>query len=136
MKGRVLVVASALIGGLTACGVSEADLPDRDDPGVVATERRLAAIIGADDRIVGGDAHCEVRLLRDDPPVAYAWAECFGVGAVSLPVRVEGDAVEFPGDGGQYGEDVERLFPSDLVELILQPSTAVRPSPPVTTVPG
>ena len=49
-----------------------------------------------------------------------------GEGA-GVPVRVEGDRVRIPEDGGGYDDDVRAMFPDDIAELILERSPLTRP---------
>jgi hypothetical protein len=72
------------------------------------------------------EMYCEWDVLGEDADAVYIWALCetFGGSAVSLPVRINlSDAghftcVEMPGDGTNYGPDIERLFPMDVRERI------------------
>jgi hypothetical protein len=137
-----LVALVSLVGaGLAGClGPSSYSLPDRSDPSVRATEAELAERFGRN------GSRCQVRLLGEDGDVRYAWLDCTsepepitlrlddgetqtmasGSGA-SVPVRIEGDRSEGPGDGTAYEPDVRRLFPAGLADRILNDPYSLRP---------
>ncbi|MEI2638036.1 MAG: hypothetical protein V9F03_03405 [Microthrixaceae bacterium] len=105
---RVLPLITVVL--VVSCGGASYVLPDRADDRVKATETDLAQVIGA---ARGGD-DCDVRLLGESGGSFYVWAECFGAsGGISAPMRVDGDEVHLPGDGGQYADDVRSLFPAE-----------------------
>ncbi|HEU0132487.1 MAG TPA: hypothetical protein VFQ85_15995 [Mycobacteriales bacterium] len=119
------VLAVLLLG---ACTRTVDDLPDRADPAVHAEEQRLAALLGRG-AVLSRPGPCAVRLLGRDGATSYAWAECrVGDEAVSLPVRVDGERVRYPGDGGAFARDVRRLFPRRLEDVILRAPDGVRPT--------
>jgi hypothetical protein len=106
-----------------ACSSSSFALPDRTDR-VRAIEDDLSQVISA---ARGGD-DCEVRLLGEADDSSFVWAECSGSsGAVSAPMRVDGNDVEVPGDGSQYPDDVRRLFPAEIADAILSDQAPLRP---------
>lgn len=121
LVGGVSIVLVGCSGGLTV-----ANLPDRGDPEVQATEARLASVVERHNDLIGPDPDCDVRLLSEEGPVAYVWAECRSHGAVSLPLRVEGAKAEWPRDG-TYADDLERLFPDELHDLLVEGGAAIRP---------
>ncbi len=123
------MVDMRLVPGLVAvllavsCTGSSYSLPDQTDQ-VQATERQLAPVVGA----AFDGADCEVRFLGKSDGSSFVWAECAGpLGAVSAPMRVDGDDVQVPGDGSLYTEDVRRMFPDDLADAILAREERLRP---------
>ncbi|MEZ5310884.1 MAG: hypothetical protein R2735_09895 [Microthrixaceae bacterium] len=118
-------VLPMIVGVLAvSCAGSSYGLPDRTDGRVKATETDLAQVIGA---ARGGD-DCDVRLLGKSAGSSYVWAECFGAsGVISAPMRVDGDEVHLPGDGGQYADDVRSLFPAEVADAILTDQERLRP---------
>lgn len=107
-----------------SCSSSSFALPDRTDDQVRATEGDLSQVVSASR---GGDG-CDVRLLGEADGSSFVWAECFGSsGGISAPMRVDGDDVELPGDGSQYSEDVRRLFPAEIADVILTDQERLKP---------
>ncbi len=124
MVGMRLVSPLAVMVMTAACGGASYGLPDRTDDRVKATEDELAQVVGA---ARGGD-DCDVRLLAESDGRSFVWAECFGAsGGISAPMRVDGNKVQLPGDGGLYADDVRRLFPKDLADAILTDQERLRP---------
>jgi hypothetical protein len=80
----------------------------------------------AEDMLGDRSALCEWEVWGRTDQSLYLWALCeSGTGSgVSTPVVVYLDAVgqvaavNRPGDGAQYGQDVRRLFPPDIQERI------------------
>ncbi|WBB69522.1 hypothetical protein [Micromonospora sp. WMMD812] len=118
-------------GLLAGCTSPPYPLPDRAAADVRAEEERLAGLLPRP--LLDGPGTCRVRLLGRDGAVSYAWAHCTGpagaggAAGVSVPVRVEGDAVGVPEDGAGYPESVRRLFPHDLAEAVLDDPDRLRP---------
>lgn len=118
MRVALALVAVAL---LASCGEPYA-VPDPDDPDVAAAEAELAPVVGA---ALDG-ATCEVRLIGVEGNSSFVWARCSwttsdGIrGGMSGPMRVDGTEVQMPGDGSLFEEDVRRLFPADLADVILR----------------
>lgn len=115
---QVTSVAAIAVVLASGCGGGYS-LADRDRPEVVKEEERLAPLVEAVPEIAGPHSSCDLRFLGSDSTGVFAWAKCTGTGAVSLPVRVDGEEVEWPVDA-TYQADVLRLFPADLAELILK----------------
>lgn len=108
-----------------ACDGSDYALPDRSDPAVQAEESRLASIVNQDGR-VAGKGTCEIRLLGTDDDGSYGWAGC---SAFSGPVKVDSSGdIHVPRDGNLYQDDVERIFPSQIVSAMREePRSALLP---------
>lgn len=121
---RRMIVGSAVAATVMAsCSRTSYSLPERTNE-VVAAEADLAKVVGT---ARGGD-DCTVRYLGEDDRASFVWAECAGSnGAVSGPARVEGDDVEWPGDGSQHAEDVRRMFPKDIADAISSDAQRLRP---------
>lgn len=119
-----------MASGAAACGGDESAwvLPDRTDPEVLRTESKLAGIVEVGKGWEERWETCEVRLLGGTDPTYYVWAECSrGISAVSLPLRIEGETVTGPRDGGYFADDVRALFPEDLAEAMFEQSELLRP---------
>lgn len=127
---RTLSGMLILVGMMASSCQGQWQLPDRTNPAVLQEEQRLATLLGASDDVLStGGGNCEVRLLGRDGETSYAWAHCEhggGEGA-SVPVRVDGRSVRVPGDGSDYSEDVEALFPGRLADEILEHDDRLRP---------
>ena len=120
MRVAAFVLAVAL---LASCGEEGHPLPDRGDAGVMAAEVELERIVSA----AQDGAECGVRLLGESDGSSFVWAECSGPsGGVSAPMRIDGAEVQVPGDGSLYEDDVRRLFPAGLADLILDHPDRVR----------
>lgn len=127
MNRRLLICF--VVGGLVAGCSSPVALPDRTDPGVQAEETRLAELLETtDDFWPPQPRRCSVRLLGQEGATSYVWAHCEGPEVVadgqierpagSLALRIDGDRVSEPRDGGLYVDDVEEMFPADIAEAI------------------
>lgn len=109
---------------LTSCGSSSYALLDRTDSHVQAKEMELTPIITAAE---AADT-CAVRFLGESDGASFVWAECVGPdGELSAPFRIEGTTLAAPRDGGQFANDVRRLFPAPLWEAILKNPDRLRP---------
>ncbi len=112
------------MGLAVSCSGPSYTLPDRTDDQVRAIEDDLSQVVSTSR---GGDG-CDVRLLGGADGRSFVWAECFGSsGGISAPMRIDGDDVELPGDGSQYPDDVRRLFPAEIADLILTDQERLRP---------
>ena len=90
-----------------------------------AKEMELAPIVTAAE---AADT-CAVRFLGESDGASFVWAECVSPdgGKLSGPFRVEGTTVVAPEDGGQFSDDVRRLFPAPLDDAILKDPDRLRP---------
>lgn len=141
-----LIVGVALIGGFLAGCSDPVVLPDRTDPAVQAEEARIGDVLetveearigdvtgSADAILVPRPRECAVRLLGQDGDTSYVWANCFGPldgperPGIGAPVRIDGDRVWVPGDGSQYGEDIEEMFPADIAKAIFDGGERISP---------
>ncbi len=103
------------------------ELPDRTDDAVRSEEARIITLLKAT-RDVSLPGDCDVRLLGQDQSASFVWAYCSdGVSGASVPLRIDGDKVSIPGDGSLYSIDVERMFPADLADAILDRDERLRP---------
>ena len=132
MFRRYVVGIGVVIGVMSGCSPSPYPLPDRDTPAVLAEEKRLAALLP--DELLWGPGTCKVRLLGKEGSSSFAWATCdmtptadVPSGGLSMPVRVDGDQVRKPADGGGYAESVRRMFPHRLADAVLREPDAFRP---------
>ena len=96
-------------------------VPDPTDAAVQQEEQRLATLLGNSDQVIPQPGSCKVRLLGRDGGTSYAYAACESAegSATQLPARIDGTTIRLPGDGSQYSEDVEALFPRRLAREIL-----------------
>lgn len=121
-----LVAGVVLIAGCSSeVPVAPWPLPDRSDPEVVQAEERIRFLVEATD-VAGGSAECEVRYLGSDDEAEFAQVSCLGKWGEAGPVRVEGDRVLRP-DEATYEEDLRRLFPEGLRQLMREDPDGVRP---------
>lgn len=134
MRARKLIIALSLVLVSGAgCSSRQPELPDRAAPAVRAEEARIAALLGADTSILGGQSECKVRLLGQEAGASFVWATCDAVDppytAVSAPLRVEDSEVTVPGDGAAFSQTVREMFPEALADFVLnnQDSPEVRP---------
>ena len=134
MRGQKLIIALSLVLVSGAgCSRPQPELPDRATPAVRAEEARLAALLGADTSILGGQSRCRVRLLGQEAGASFVWATCEAVDpphtGISAPLRVEGAEVTVPGDGAAFSRTVHEMFPEALADFVLsnQDSPEVRP---------
>ena len=137
-SARIALLGTALLGtallgtALLGCSAPPYPLPDRGAVEVRAEERRLAALLpGA---LLWGPGTCEARLLGRAGRSSFAWADCrttptadLPAGGVSMPVRVTGEQVDKPADGGDYAGSVRKLFPPQLADLALRDPDRLRP---------
>lgn len=121
-----------MVGMMSGCSESPYQLPDRNTPAVQAEEKRLAARLP--DKLLWGSGTCKVRLLGKEGSSSFAWATCemtptadVPSGGISMPVRVDGDQVRKPADGGGYAESIKRLFPHRLADTVLHEPDRLRP---------
>jgi hypothetical protein len=120
---RLVLPLAALVLTVSCAGTAY-ELPDRNAAQVKASEADLSQVVGAS--LDGAD--CEVRLLGESEGSSFVWAECSGpLGGISAPMRVDGDNVRIPEDGGGYDDDVRRLFPDDVADAILTDRERTRP---------
>jgi hypothetical protein len=124
--------AAVSVLALAACS-SSYEPPERTDA-VRAVEAEVAREVVASKKFSSADGTCEVRLLGQDGPARYGWADCeFHDGsAVSAPVRVDTDQpesirVRIPGDGAAYAPTVRGMFPHDMAEAILDHEQRLMP---------
>lgn len=132
MLRRFVAGIGVTVGVVSGCSEAPYELPDRDTPAVQAEEKRLAAHLP--EKLLWGPGTCKVRLLGKEDSSSFAWASCamtptadIRSGGVSMPVRVDGDQVRKPEDGGGYAESVKRMFPSRLADAVLQEPDGLRP---------
>jgi hypothetical protein len=136
----VRVLLGGIVLGLLVAGCSDEpdaswQLPDRDDPSVLAEEARLAAVVEASDVVwhTFGPMACDVRLLGAEAAASFVWAECGvdlddgGRSGLSVPLRIEGDTVIEALDGDLYADSVEEMFPPALADLVLDDQEPLRP---------
>lgn len=103
---------------LTACSGTELMLPDRTNVAVQAEEQRIATLLRSTTNVwIPGE--CNVRLLGQEDPTSYVWADCSdGLSGTSLPLRIDGEQVSAPGEGSLFLDDVTRMFPAELADAI------------------
>lgn len=89
----------------------------------------MATLLAAPGVVVRSGGRCAVRLLGTDGGTSFAFVSCSGDNGegAGVPVRVEGDRVRIPEDGGGYTDDVEEMFPKGIAELILERSPLISP---------
>ena len=125
-----MIVVRRLVVLLLLAGCSATvDLPERTDA-VRAEERRLAAVIEADQRsgFTGQPGACDVRLLRQEGDTSWVWARCtYGEGGLSTAFRVRGPTVTAPRDGAGYADSIREVFPDDLAAMVLEHQDEVQP---------
>ena len=124
----VMTLALAFVSGCSRPPV----LPDRAAPTVKAEETRLAALLSADQSVLGVPGVCTVRLLGQQAGASFVWANCNARDSsygTSVPLRVDGSKVTKPGDGAAFSDTVREMFPEDLADFVLnnQDSPEVRP---------
>ncbi len=129
---RYVVGIGLMLGVMSGCSESPYQLPDRNALDVQAEESRLAALLP--DVLLWGPGTCKVRLLGTEGSSSFAWASCkmtptvdVPSGAVSLPVRVDGDQVRQPVDGAGYADSVKDMFPRRLADAVLHEPDRLRP---------
>ena len=129
-RGMFLVLTAALAG----CGAQRFELPQRT-PEVAAEEARVVALLeqrrgAASD---GLKTTCAVRILEIDGATTYAWSSCTSVdangvsGGASAPIRIDGDEIQAPADGGGYADSVREMFPERLAEEVLTHQDRLQP---------
>lgn len=132
MKSGMMIGAMALTLTALLTGCNEAAEPQAIDDG----QREQLTNLVQDSSWVQ-DATCSVQVFRQEGPVTYGWADCTNEVNVqegqvaqsdSYPFRAEGDTIQVPAEGGNYAEDVRRIFPADLVTTIEQYSGMQTPS--------
>ncbi|MEU4408398.1 hypothetical protein AB0F88_28090 [Streptosporangium sp. NPDC023963] len=127
-----IVGIGVMVTVVSGCSEPPYRLPDRNTPAVQAEEKRLAARLP--DELLWGPGTCNVRLLGKEGSSSFAWATCSMTptadvpsGGVSMPVRVDGDQVRKPADGGDYADSVKRMFPHRLADRVLHEPDSLRP---------
>ena len=128
---KFVAVISLVLPIVSGCS-SPPVLPDRAAPAVKAEETRLAALLSADQSVLGVPGVCTVRLLGQQAGASFVWANCDALDssyATSLPLRVDGSEVTKPGMGAAFSPTVREMFPEDLADFVLnnQNSPEVRP---------
>ena len=128
---KLVGVISLVLAFASSCS-SPPVLPDRADPAVKAEETRLAALLSADQSVLGVPGVCTVRLLGQQAGASFVWANCDARDSsygTSVPLRVDGSKVTKPGDGAAFSDTVREMFPEDLADFVLnnQDSPEVRP---------
>lgn len=129
-RGMFLVLTAALAG----CGGERFELPQRT-PEVAAEKVRVVALLeqrggAASD---GRKTTCAVRILKIEGAATYAWSSCTSVdangvsGGASAPIRIDGDEVRAPADGGGYADSVREMFPERLAEAVLMYQDRLQP---------
>jgi len=121
--------------GPVACA-SPSFQPPRLTAALRAEQERVAPLIEKSQRagFTGTQGSCAVRMLGTRGGATFVWADCAFPdadggpgGGVSAPVRVDGNAVQFPGDGSDFAKDVRRMFPHAMVDTILHDPDRLRP---------
>jgi hypothetical protein len=129
-----LVLFAAVVGGCN----DPVNLPDRTDPIVQAEEAGIATFLeSADDIWVPQPRRCSVRLLGQEGATSYVWANCEGPEVVDDgqlerpaqggPLRIDGDRVSEPRDGGLRSDDIREMFPAELADAIFAGDERIYP---------
>ena len=109
-------------------------MPMQRTPEVAAEEARVVALLERQEG--GGSTTCAARILGMEGTSTYAWITCMSVGSsgdtsgTSGPIRVDGEAVRGPSDGGGYSDSVRALFPDHVADAVLEDADRLRPSSP------
>lgn len=120
---------------ITSCARGNYPLPDRNSEETREAERRITAILEAEDQIAGADPSCDVRYLGSEDGAMFAWAVCSGSydhehqsahASVSTVFRVVGDHAEWPRDSNYVG-DVEDMLPRRLADDVLNNPNRLKP---------
>lgn len=129
-----VVLVATVVGGCS----ETVDLPDRTDPAVQAEEARIATVLEfTDDIWVPQPRRCSIRLLGHEGAISYVWANCEGPEVLADgqlerpaqggPMRIDGDRVSEPRDGGLRGSDIRDMFPAELADAILAGHEGIYP---------